>query len=199
MTRVGRILAWLAGATLAWPAVAHEQVGLIGGLSSGLLHPLTGADHLVAMVAVGLWGAELGSPALWLLPVVFPMVMALGGVLGVLGVPLPVPELVIGLSGLILGLAVALRWNPGLPVASVLVAVFAVFHGHAHGMELPRAVSPFGYGVGFVTATGALHLAGVGVGVLAARPGRQGLYRASGAIIAATGAYFVVRYLGGVS
>jgi urease accessory protein len=178
------------------PAYAHEQAGLIGGFTSGFLHPLTGLDHLVAMVAVGLWGAELGAPALWLLPILFPLVMAIGGVLGVAGVPLPLPEVFVAGSGLVLGLAVALRWNPGLWVAGTLVALFAVFHGHAHGVELPRAASPLGYGMGFVMSTGGLHLCGVGVGVLAARPGSDSVYRASGAAIAMVGGYFLLRAMG---
>jgi urease accessory protein len=181
---------------LAMPALAHEQSGLVGGLSSGLLHPLTGLDHLVAMVAVGLWGAELGVPALWLLPILFPLVMACGGVLGVAAVPLPVPEVFVAGSGLVLGLAVALRWNPGLWWASALVAIFAVFHGHAHGVELPRAANPLGYGLGFVVSTGCLHLCGIGIGVLAARPGWHRVYRLSGAVIAVIGAYFLVRASG---
>jgi urease accessory protein len=186
----------LIATLLALPASAHEQAGLIGGLASGILHPLTGLDHLVAMVAVGLWGAELGVPALWLLPIIFPLVMAFGGVLGVMGVPLPVPEVFVAGSGLVLGLAVALRWNPGLRIAAGLVAIFAVFHGHAHGMELPRAANPLGYGVGFVTSTGVLHLCGIGIGMLASRPGWQVVYRGSGGLIAVIGAYFLMRALG---
>jgi urease accessory protein len=191
----------LSAVMLLWAAsaCAHEQAGMIGGLSSGLLHPLTGLDHLVAMVAVGLWGAELGAPALWLLPIVFPLVMAFGGVLGIAGAPLPMPELFVAVSGVVLGVAVATRWNPGLRVASVIVAVFAVFHGHAHGVELPRAANPLGYGIGFVTSTGLLHLCGIGVGLLAARPGYATVYRACGGLIACIGAYFVLRVVGVVS
>jgi urease accessory protein len=92
---------------LAQPAFAHEQVGVAGGLASGVLHPLTGIDHLIAMVAVGIWGAQLGAPAIWVLPITFPLVMAFGGVLGVLQIPLPMPETVIALSALVLGAAVA--------------------------------------------------------------------------------------------
>jgi len=195
MKRIGKVALSLS-VFYASLASAHQQAGMVGGLLSGLLHPLTGLDHLVAMVAVGLWGAELGAPALWLLPIVFPFVMAMGGILGISGVPLPFPELFVAASGLVLGLAIALRWNPGLRVASVIVAVFAVFHGHAHGVELPRAANPLGYGIGFVSSTGLLHLCGIGVGMIAARPGLATLYRASGAVIALIGAYFVLRSLG---
>src|SRR5258707_9216611 len=96
----------LAALALAQPALAHEQTGVAGGLASGLLHPLTGMDHLIAMVAVGIWGAQLGAPAIWVLPITFPLVMAIGGVLGVLRIPLPMPEGVIALSALVLGAAV---------------------------------------------------------------------------------------------
>src|SRR3954449_6223162 len=101
---------------LAQPALAHEQAGVAGGVVSGLLHPVTGIDHLIAMVAVGIWGAQLGAPAIWILPITFPLVMAVGGVLGVLKIPLPMSEVVIALSALVLGVAVALRLR--LPFAA---------------------------------------------------------------------------------
>ena len=141
-------------------AQAHEGEGLAGGFLSGFMHPLAGPDHLVAMVAVGLWGAFLGMPALWLLPVVFPLVMALGGVLGVLGVPLPGVEVGIALSAVALGAAVAFALKPPWWVAALLVAAFAVFHGHAHGTELPQAANAVAYSLGFVIATGLLHQIG---------------------------------------
>src|SRR5258707_12305714 len=121
----------LAALALAQPALAHEQTGVAGGLASGLLHPLTGMDHLIAMVSVGIWGAQLGAPAIWVLPITFPMVMAIGGVLGVLRIPLPMPEVVIALSALVLGAAVAMRL--GLPVApaAAVFAGFSVFFWHA--------------------------------------------------------------------
>ena len=108
-------------------AAAHSESGIIGGFESGFLHPLTGLDHIVAMVAVGLWGAFLGQPAVWLLPVLFPIVMALGGAAGILGIPLPHVEIGIALSGIVLGLMVALAARPPLWVAAVLVGFFAVF------------------------------------------------------------------------
>jgi hypothetical protein len=115
---------------------------------AGFLHPLSGLDHIVAMVAVGLWGAILGAPALWLLPVVFPMVMAFGGALGVLGVPVPAVEAGIALSGIVLGLMVACSVRPPLWVASLLVACFAIFHGYAHGTELPDSANPLTFASG---------------------------------------------------
>ena len=130
-------------------ASAHPETGGIGGFVSGFLHPLTGLDHIVAMVAVGLWGAYLGAPAMWLLPVIFPVVMAFGGALGILGVPLPGTEIGIALSGVLLGLAVAFAARPPLWIAGVIVGVFAIFHGHAHGTELPHAANALTYAVGF--------------------------------------------------
>ncbi|MEL6476100.1 MAG: HupE/UreJ family protein [Pseudomonadota bacterium] len=147
-------------------AVAHAGEGVAGGLVSGLLHPVLGPDHLVAMVAVGLWGAQLGRPLLILLPLAFPLVMALGGVMGLADLPLPGVEIGIALSALILGLVVAMAFRAPVWLAVVLVGVFAVFHGFAHGKELPEAASPIAYGIGFMLATGMLHLAGIAIGLL---------------------------------
>jgi urease accessory protein len=185
-----------AAFVLAPRAFAHEQGGVAGGLASGLLHPVTGLDHLVAMVAVGIWGAQLGNPALWLLPVTFPLVMALGGVLGVLRVPLPVPDVAIALSALVLGTAVATRARVTLATAAAVVGVFAIFHGHAHGIELPRAANPLAYGAGFVIATGTLHLCGIALGALSRWPTGARLIQGLGAAIAATGSYFLASGLG---
>ncbi|WP_284416837.1 MULTISPECIES: HupE/UreJ family protein [unclassified Bradyrhizobium] len=178
------------------PSLAHEQSGVGGGLASGLLHPLTGLDHLIAMVAVGIWGAQLGGVAIWVLPVVFPLVMALGAVVGILKIGLPVPELVIALSALILGLAVALRIRVPFAAAAAIVAVFAIFHGHAHGAELPSSANPLAYGCGFVVATGLLHACGITLGALARWPGGERIIQGVGAAIAALGGYFLVTSLG---
>jgi urease accessory protein len=188
-----------AAFALVSPAFAHEQGGVAGGLASGLLHPLTGIDHMVAMVAVGIWGAQLGDPAIWLLPVTFPLVMAAGGVLGVLHVPLPAPDLAIALSALVLGIAVAIRARVTLAAAAGVVGVFAIFHGHAHGVELPRAANPLAYGAGFVIATGTLHLCGIALGALSRWPAGARLIQGLGAAIAATGSYFLVSGLGGLA
>jgi urease accessory protein len=174
-------------------AHAHEGEGLAGGFLSGFMHPLAGPDHLVAMVAVGLWGAFLGMPALWLLPVVFPLVMAVGGVLGVLGVPLPGVEVGIALSAVALGAAVAFALKPPWWVAALLVAAFAVFHGHAHGTELPQAANAVAYSLGFVIATGLLHLAGIAFGALTRSPRGRVAVRALGGAIALLGVFFLAR------
>jgi urease accessory protein len=190
------LLVAIAALVLAQPAFAHEQVGVGGGLVRGLLHPLTGMDHLIAMVAVGIWGAQLGAPAIWVLPITFPMVMAIGGVLGVLRIPLPVPEVVIALSALVLGAAVAMRLRLPFAAAAVVVAVFAVFHGHAHGAELPGSANPLAYGVGFVVATGLLHLCGIMIGTLTRWPAGERLIQGLGVVIAALGCYFLAQSLG---
>jgi urease accessory protein len=193
------LLVWTASTTLvlaANPAAAHEQVGVAGGLVSGFLHPLTGLDHLVAMVAVGIWGAQLGAPAIWVLPITFPLVMALGGVLGVLHIPLPMPEVAIALSALVLGAAVAARLRVPFAAAAVIVAVFAIFHGHAHGTELPTAANPLAYGVGFVVATGLLHLCGILLGTLTRWNIGERAIQAMGAAIAVVGCYFLMLSFG---
>jgi len=175
----------------AGPAFAHTGGDVIFGFWSGFLHPITGLDHLVAMVAVGLWGAQLGNPAIWVLPITFPLVMALGGVLGISGVVIPYPEVVIAASAIALGLAVAFRITPPLWIAAVLVGVFAIFHGYAHGMELPGAADPVGFGVGFVTATGLLHLCGIAIGTLTRWPIGGRVVQACGAAIGCVGVFFL--------
>lgn len=149
--------------SLAW---AHAEVGIAQGLLSGFKHPIFGTDHLVAMVAVGLWGAQLGAPAIWLLPIIFPLVMAIGGVVGVIGAPLPLPDLFIAVSALVLGGAVACGLRAPLGIACTLVGVFAVFHGYSHGVGLRGAENATGYAVGFVVATGLLHLVGISTGLI---------------------------------
>jgi urease accessory protein len=162
-------LAWAAPLALALaPAAAlgHEEAGQAAGFLAGLAHPVSGLDHVLAMVAVGLWGAVLGAPAIWVLPVAFPLVMAAGGLLGLLGVPLPGVELGIAISALILGAAVLIEARPPPAVAAVVVGFFAIFHGHAHGTELPAGTSALLYSLGFVVATGLLHASGIAVGAL---------------------------------
>lgn len=175
---------------LASPALAHVGGGA-GGFVGGLAHPLFGPDHVVAMVAVGLWGAFLGAPAIWLLPVVFPLVMAAGGALAILGMPLAHVEIGIAVSAIVLGLMVALALAPPLWIAAVLVGAFAVFHGHAHGAELPVGADPVAYALGFVVATGALHLAGIAFGLLAQWPAGRIAVRAAGGAIALAGLVFL--------
>ena len=198
LQHMGRLLVLLlvAGCVLTEPAFAHTGAGTVGGFLSGVLHPITGWDHVIAMVAVGLWGAFLGRPAIWVLPIVFPLVMAFGGAMGVIGVPLPQVETGIALSAIVLGLGVALAARPPLWIAAIVVGIFAVFHGHAHGTELPEAANPFAYALGFVVATGCLHIFGIVIGLLTKWPYGQTLVRTSGAAIALAGLGFLTGMIG---
>lgn len=179
----------------AMPAFAHVQQGQAAGFLTGLKHPISGLDHVLAMVAVGLWGAQLGAPAIWLLPVTFPLVMAFGGFLGLLGVPLPGVEIGIALSALLLGLMVAREARPPLWLAAAVVAFFAIFHGHAHGTELPAGQSGLMYSVGFVIATGCLHATGIGVGLIHRWSWGQIALRVAGAAVSMAGVFFLWRAL----
>jgi urease accessory protein len=178
----------------ASPTLAHTG-NVSGGFASGFSHPLFGLDHAVAMVAVGLWGAFLGAPAIFVLPVVFPLVMACGGVLAILGVPLPGVEIGIAVSATILGMMVALAAHPPLWVAAAIVGAFAICHGHAHGAELPPGADAVAYSAGFVIATGALHLCGIALGLLARWPTGRLAVRTAGGTIAIAGLVFLGRLL----
>lgn len=172
-------------------ALAHSEGGVTGGFISGFVHPVLGWDHVVAMVAVGLWGAFLGSPAIWLLPIVFPLVMAFGAVLGILGVPVPAVEVGIAGSAVVLGLLILFKARLPLVASAVIVGAFAIFHGYAHGTELPEAANAAAYAVGFVVATGLLHIAGIAFGLLLRWP--QGVYavQAGGGVISLVGLAFL--------
>ena len=175
----------------AQPAFAHPQKGVAVGFVTGFLHPISGLDHVLAMVAVGLWGAQLGAPAIWLLPVAFPMVMAFGGMLGLLGVPIPGVEYGIAASAVLLGAAVMFELRPPLGLAAALVGFFAICHGHAHGTELPPNQSALLYSMGFVIATGCLHALGIGIGTVYRWTWGQKLVRAAGAAITTGGLFFM--------
>lgn len=194
-TRQGLLVttAVLYALLLLWPlaAWAHVASGQAGGFLSGLSHPVSGWDHVIAMVAVGLWGAQLGMPALWVLPVAFPMMMAFGGMLGLIGVPLPGVEIGIAVSAVVLGVLVLGQVRLPLPAAVAVVAFFAVFHGHAHGTELEPGQNAMLYSLGFVIATGLLHATGIAMGLVNRwEPGRQAL-RLAGALVMAGGLYFL--------
>lgn len=178
---------------LLWPtyASAHLLGDEAGGFVSGFRHPISGLDHIVAMVSVGLWGAQLGAPAIWLLPVAFPIVMAFGGMLGLVGVPLPGTEIGIALSALGLGAVVATEARPPLLVAALLVGFFAIFHGHAHGTEIPPDENGLLYSIGFVVATGLLHLTGVAIGLIHRWKVGQLTLRLGGAGVTIAGAVFL--------
>jgi urease accessory protein len=177
------------------PALAHVGRGQAIGFVTGLQHPWSGLDHVLAMIAVGLWGAQLGNPALWVLPVTFPLVMSLGALMGLLGIPLPGIEGGIAVSAILLGAMVAREARPPVAVAATLVGFFAVFHGHAHGTELPPGQSGMLYSMGFVIATGCLHAIGIALGLVHRWPAGRVALRGTGFAIAAMGLFFLWRAL----
>jgi urease accessory protein len=192
--RSSKIAALLPMLLLIWSTRAHAHIlsgDAAGGFVSGFEHPISGLDHIVAMVSVGLWGAQLGAPAIWALPVTFPIVMAFGGMLGLLGVPLPGTEIGIALSAIGLGAMVATEARPPLIFAAALVGFFAIFHGHAHGTELPPDESGVLYSIGFVVATGLLHLTGIGIGLIHRWKAGEMVMRVGGAGVALAGCFFL--------
>lgn len=180
-------LALVLAAASASGAAAHTFGAEGAGFAQGLAHPFGGIDHLLAMVAVGLWAAQRGGRALWAVPAAFVAMMALGGIAGALGVTLPLVEFAIAVSLVVLGLAVTLSIRLPVAASALLVGLFALFHGHAHGSELPETASALTYGIGFVAATAALHAIGVAIGTLLKRDAGKLLVRLGGAGIAATG------------
>jgi urease accessory protein len=182
-------------ASLPIPTSAHVEGAQATGFLTGLEHPWSGLDHVLAMIAVGLWGAQLGNPAIWILPVTFPMVMAMGAMMGLLGISLPGVELGIATSAILLGAMVAGEVRPRLAVAAVLVGFFAIFHGHAHGTELPPGQNGMLYSMGFVIATGCLHAVGIAIGLLHRWPAGRLVMRGTGAVIALMGVRFLWRAL----
>ena len=191
-------IAAAASMALVWagPAAAHTGTGLAGGFVPGFNHPFTGWDHLLAMVSVGLWGGFLGRPLVCALPIIFPVVMVGGAVMGMFGVPLPRLEIGVALSVLVLGSCIALSVKAPVWAASLIVAAFAVFHGYGHGKELPSTADPTGYSAGFVLATGLLHVTGIGIGFLNDRPGGLLATRSLGAVIGGIGVWFLWRAIG---
>jgi urease accessory protein len=172
-------------------AFGHPLKGEATGFLSGFRHPISGIDHVLAMVAVGLWGAQLGTPAIWFLPVAFPLVMAVGGVLGLMGVPIPGVEYGIAASAILLGAAVMFEVRPPLVYAALLVGFFAIFHGHAHGAELPPGQDAMLYSIGFVIATGCLHAIGIGIGTVHRWSWGQKFLRVAGAMVGLGGVFFM--------
>lgn len=190
---ITRVSAFAGLAMFSGAVAAHTGTGLAGGFVPGFMHPFTGLDHLLAMVSVGLWGAFLGPPLLQTLPMVFPAMMVGGAVLGMFGVPMPSVESGIALSVLVLGTCIALRFQAPIWIASLIVACFAIFHGYAHGKELPSAADPVGYSMGFVLATGLLHVTGIGLGFFSDRPGGALVIRSVGGVIGGLGLWFIYK------
>lgn len=171
-------------------ALAHTGVGATSGFAHGFSHPISGLDHILAMVMVGVLAWQLGGRALWLMPAAFVAVMAVGGALGVSGIEIPFVETGIALSVIVLGAMVALGVKAPLAVAMGLVGLFAIFHGHAHGTEMPQDASGLAYAAGFMIATALLHLAGIGAGFLIGRAGASygpAVVRSAGGVAAVAG------------
>ncbi len=187
-------LATVAAAAIPTVASAHPGFGEIHDLAHGFAHPFTGLDHMIAMLAVGVFAAQLGGRALWLVPGTFVAVMAAAGVAGMLGVTIPYVETGIALSVLALGAAIAFAIRVPVAIAMALVGFFAIFHGHAHGTEMPASASGVLFGLGFVTATALLHTIGIGFGILIGRAagGRQLTQLAGGAAVVIGAALLVI-------
>ena len=169
----------------AAPTLAYAHPGDAGGLAHGLAHPFSGLDHLCAMVAVGLWAAQLGGRAAWVVPLSFVSAMALGGLLGVAAIALPLVEAGMLMSLLALGVLVAAAARLPLALSAAVVGVFALFHGYAHGAEMSPGASAYAYALGFLSASALLHLSGFAFGMAI----RARLLRFAGAAVAMTGGY----------
>lgn len=170
-------------------AYAHVGVGETSGFMHGLTHPASGLDHFCVMLAVGLWAAQMGGRSIWAVPLTFVSVMALGGALPLLGISLPFVEQGILLSVLLLGVLIAAAIRLPLWLSGGMVGLFALWHGYAHGAEMPAASSGIGYALGFLLATALLHAIGIAFGLGMQRRAREYVIRAAGAGIALCGVY----------
>jgi len=184
-----RTMVVVLGALLPSFACAHTGLGEAGGFVHGLVHPAGGLDHVCAMLAVGLWAVQMGGRSVWAVPLAFVGVMTLGGVLPLLGIGLPFVEQGIALSVLLLGVLIAASVRLPLTLSGSMVGLFALWHGHAHGTEMPAAASGIDYALGFVLATAALHAIGIAFGLGMQRLMREHVIRAAGASIALCGIY----------
>ena len=194
MRRTFKLLSLAAVATASFNTAALAHVGDHSHMSfpEGLLHPFTGLDHALAMVAVGLWASQLGGRALWLLPLTFPAVMAVGAALGLSGVTLPWVEIGIAGSVMVLGAVVALALRPSLAISIPLIGAFALLHGYSHGVELSAGISALSYGAGFMAATLVLHAVGIATGLIAGRLPVRFAARTTGGAIAVLGVVLLV-------
>ncbi|KRB04253.1 hypothetical protein ASD86_18170 [Lysobacter sp. Root690] len=186
-----RVLTVLALSIFAGSAAAHSGTGLAGGFASGFAHPFGGGDHLLAMVCVGIWGALLGPRLRYELPMVFPLLMVGGAIAGMFVLPMPPVELGIALSVVMLGGCIAAAWHAPAWLAITIVSLFGLFHGYAHGRELPSSADPVGYSLGIVFATGLLHVLGIALGESALRMGCVQIIRAAGAAIGLVGVVYL--------
>lgn len=188
------VLPAVALTALATAAEAHTGHGAMNAFTAGFAHPLAGFDHLLAMVAVGLWAGLAGGRALWLWPAGFVAIMVLGGALGMAGVPMPLVEQGIVGSVVVIGLAAALAFRPPLAVGVAVAALAGLFHGHAHGMEVPADASGLAYACGFAVATALLHACGIAATVIAARFTLPLAARAAGGLTAMAGVVLAARF-----
>jgi urease accessory protein len=186
--------ALLLAALLLIPTLAHAHVGVgpTNGFYHGVIHPLSGLDHLCAMIAVGLWAAQRGGRALWAIPLTFVSVMALGGALGMAGFQIPYVEQGIIASVLLLGVLIAAAVRLPVLASAVIVGMFAIFHGLAHGAEMPVTSSGLAYGVGFGAATALVLAFGIGLGITAQRLASPTWVRTAGGAVAGCGVYLLL-------
>lgn len=187
----GRLSALLIAALGVSSALAHPGHPDAFGFNDGFAHPFSGIDHLLAMLAVGLWAAQNQRSALWVLPLSFPLMMVAGALLAFAGVALPGVETGIAASVAVLGLLIAFAIRLPVWASAAVVSVFALFHGYAHGSELPHGASALWYGVGFVAATALLHLSGLAIGLVAGQKMAAQAVRVGGIAIAAVGGYLL--------
>ena len=174
-------------------AYAHDGTNLpLGGFLSGMVHPVLGYDHLLAMLSVGILSAQIGGRAIWTVPATFVSVMALGGLLGLIHIGLNVTELGIAISLVILGLVIAAERSISTRIAMIGVGFFAIFHGYAHGAEMPDTAQPFLYALGFLVGTALIHIAGVVIGDISRHYERgKVILRVGGGMITFVGLLFI--------
>ncbi|MDB5765762.1 MAG: ureJ [Collimonas fungivorans] len=187
----GRLSALAFAVLSIAPAFAHPGHPDAFGFNNGFAHPFSGIDHLLAMLAVGLWAAQNKRSALWVLPLAFPLMMVVGALLAFAGLQMPGVETGIAASVAVLGLLIAFAIRMPVWASASVVSVFALFHGYAHGSELPHGASALWYGVGFVAATALLHLLGLAVGLVAGQKMAAQAVRLGGVAIAAVGGYLL--------
>jgi urease accessory protein len=173
-------------------AFAHVGIGEPIGFLSGVAHPFGGLDHLCAMIGVGLWAAQRGGRAIWLVPLAFLGVIVIGGLLGTIGIAIPFVERGIIASVLVLGILIAAAVRLPLLASALMVGTFALFHGHAHGAEMPLTASGLMYGIGFLASTACLHILGIGLGLAVQQSSATWLMRYAGVALVVCGLYLVL-------
>lgn len=182
----------LLAVVMSSPVHAHAGADSASGWIHGFIHPLGGADHVIAMIAVGLWAAQTAGRAIWLVPLTFVITMMLGGLMGIAGVTMDYAELGIVMSLLVFGVLIAVAIRLPLAVSTAVVGVFALCHGYAHGVEMPHNISSFAYATGFMLSTVLLHTCGIGIALYAQDAGRQQWLRVAGIAFALCGGGFLL-------